>query len=137
MRGLYQPPKLQGNLKPWRVVLGPLDGDHLHPSPHPHGQPSVLPHLLWLHQGWESLISLNQSNLLTSVEDHASVEAHWSMSLVGYVVGKVHVFSPFVAFHTKKWKPKGHFTLSIKGNDFFICNFDSEDDLTQVLEGGP
>ncbi|KAK1292578.1 hypothetical protein QJS10_CPB17g00529 [Acorus calamus] len=71
-------------------------------------------------------------------EDEVSeAEEAWGFILVGYVWGKSPVFTPFLQFLKKLWKPKGEIILHLQGNGFFMINFSLEEDLTNVLEGGP
>ncbi|KAK1267556.1 hypothetical protein QJS04_geneDACA002662 [Acorus gramineus] len=62
--------------------------------------------------------------------DYASTVEKWGQALVGYIIGT----TPFLR---RLWKPKGEINLMLKGNGFFMVNFDNEEDLQEVLEGGP
>ncbi|KAK1288985.1 hypothetical protein QJS10_CPB18g00735 [Acorus calamus] len=52
-----------------------------------------------------------------------------------YIIGKTPVYTPFLQFLKRLWKPKGEFNLMLKGNGFFVVTFDNEEDLEEVLEG--
>ncbi|KAK1308199.1 hypothetical protein QJS10_CPA09g00975 [Acorus calamus] len=70
-------------------------------------------------------------------EEVAEAEAAWGNILVGYIWGKTPVFTPFLQFIKRLWRPKGELTLSLQGNGFFMVRFDLEEDLSHVLEDGP
>ncbi|KAK1299352.1 hypothetical protein QJS10_CPB14g01366 [Acorus calamus] len=70
-------------------------------------------------------------------EDYDSAIAQWGKAVVGYVIGTTPVYIPFLQFLKRLWKPKGEIHLMLKGNGFFVVNFDNEEDLQVVLEGGP
>ncbi|KAK1281888.1 hypothetical protein QJS10_CPB22g00697 [Acorus calamus] len=70
-------------------------------------------------------------------EEVAEAEASWGNILVGYVWGITPVFTPFLQFIKKLWRPKGEITLSMQGNGFFMICFDLAEDLTHVIEDGP
>ncbi|KAK1320156.1 hypothetical protein QJS10_CPA03g00788 [Acorus calamus] len=61
----------------------------------------------------------------------------WDRAVVGYIIGKLPVFTPFLQFLKKKWNPKGEIHLFLHGNGFFTVKFDLEEDLNSTLEGGP
>ncbi|KAK1256906.1 hypothetical protein QJS04_geneDACA024128 [Acorus gramineus] len=61
----------------------------------------------------------------------------WDQAIVGYIIGKIPVYTPFLSFLKKKWKPKGDFQLLLHGNGFFTVKFDLVEDFNVVLEGGP
>ncbi|KAK1304881.1 hypothetical protein QJS10_CPB11g01426 [Acorus calamus] len=70
-------------------------------------------------------------------EEVAEAEAAWGNILIGYIWGKTPVFTPFLQFIKRLWRPKGELTLSLQGNGFFMVRFDLEEDLSHVLEDGP
>ncbi|KAK1309974.1 hypothetical protein QJS10_CPA08g00991 [Acorus calamus] len=61
----------------------------------------------------------------------------WDQAVVGYVIGKIPVYIPFLQFLKRLWKPKGEIKLLLHGNGFFTVRFDLFEDLNSVLEGGP
>ncbi|KAK1311258.1 hypothetical protein QJS10_CPA08g00929 [Acorus calamus] len=69
-------------------------------------------------------------------EDYESSVAKWEKAVVGYVIGKLPIYMPFLAFLKKLWKIKDEFQHYLQGNYFFVVNFDLEEDLNRVLEGG-
>ncbi|KAK1310888.1 hypothetical protein QJS10_CPA08g00723 [Acorus calamus] len=69
--------------------------------------------------------------------DYTSTLETWGKALVGYIIGTTPVYTPFLQFLRRLWKPKGEINLMLKGNGFFMVNFDNEEDLQEVLEGGP
>ncbi|KAK1310589.1 hypothetical protein QJS10_CPA08g00936 [Acorus calamus] len=70
-------------------------------------------------------------------EDYERALNKWGKAVVGYVIGKIPVYTPFLAFIKKLWKIKGDIQLSLQGNGFFIVQFDLQEDMQRVLEGGP
>ncbi|KAK1259845.1 hypothetical protein QJS04_geneDACA021421 [Acorus gramineus] len=68
--------------------------------------------------------------------DYESALDRWNLAVVGYVIGKTPIYTPFLQFFIKLWKPKGELKLFLKGNGFFIVKFFLEEDLRKVLEGG-
>ncbi|KAK1282622.1 hypothetical protein QJS10_CPB22g00516 [Acorus calamus] len=68
--------------------------------------------------------------------DYESALDRWNLAVVGYVVGKIPVYTPFLQFLIRLWKPKGELKLYLRGNGFFIVKFLLEEDLKKVLEGG-
>ncbi|KAK1272493.1 hypothetical protein QJS04_geneDACA015180 [Acorus gramineus] len=69
--------------------------------------------------------------------DYANTMEQWGKAIVGYIIGTSPVYTPFLQFLKRLWKPKGGINLMLKGNGFFMVNFDNEEDLQEVLEGGP
>ncbi|KAK1287514.1 hypothetical protein QJS10_CPB19g00925 [Acorus calamus] len=81
-------------------------------------------------EGVHTVASLNP-------EAYAKNIKQWDHAVVGYIIGKLPVFIPFLQFLRKLWKPKGDFQLLLHGNGFFTVKFDLEEDSRTVLEGGP
>ncbi|KAK1295828.1 hypothetical protein QJS10_CPB15g01770 [Acorus calamus] len=82
-------------------------------------------------------VDCSQKVAILEEEEVSEAEEAWGFILVGYVWGKSPVFTPFLQFLKKLWKPKGEIILHLQGNGFFMINFSLEEDLTNVLEGGP
>ncbi|KAK1272713.1 hypothetical protein QJS04_geneDACA021438 [Acorus gramineus] len=78
----------------------------------------------------ESIVVLNPVSFKPLIQ-------HWENVIVGYIIGKSPVYTPFLQFLKKKWKPKADFQLFLHGNGFFTIKFDLEEDCNFVLEGGP
>ncbi|KAK1277391.1 hypothetical protein QJS04_geneDACA020399 [Acorus gramineus] len=78
-----------------------------------------------------------QTVVEVSEDDYTSAMSQWGKALVGYVIGSTPVYTPFLQFLNRLWKPRGEIKLMLKGNGFFVVNFDNEEDLHVVLEGGP
>ncbi|KAK1312102.1 hypothetical protein QJS10_CPA07g00429 [Acorus calamus] len=70
-------------------------------------------------------------------EDCELANEFWANSIVGYIIGINPVYTPFLQFLTRLWKPKGDFKLFLKGNGFFLVKFSLQEDMMAVLEGGP
>ncbi|KAK1318276.1 hypothetical protein QJS10_CPB04g00872 [Acorus calamus] len=70
-------------------------------------------------------------------EDLKEMDSHWGLSLVGYVIGKRPYYKPFVDFLHRLWKPKGSLEILMREGGFFIAKFSNEEDLMEVMEGGP
>ncbi|KAK1318898.1 hypothetical protein QJS10_CPB04g01154 [Acorus calamus] len=70
-------------------------------------------------------------------ESYAKQIQRWNQALVGYIIGKLPVYTPFLQFLKRLWNPKGEIQLLLHGNGFFTVKFDLEEDVNSVLEGGP
>ncbi|KAK1326815.1 hypothetical protein QJS10_CPA01g01647 [Acorus calamus] len=83
--------------------------------------------------------SLKNEEMVVDIEDKDCELAteHWANSLVGYIIGTKPVYTPFLQFLHRLWKPKGDFKLLLKGNGFFLVKFFLKEDMQSVLEGGP
>ncbi|KAK1319609.1 hypothetical protein QJS10_CPB04g01898 [Acorus calamus] len=78
-----------------------------------------------------------ESVAVLNPDSFKSLIQHWENAIVGYIIGKSPVYTPFLQFLQKKWKPKADFRLFLHGNGFFTVKFDLEEDCNSVLEGGP
>ncbi|KAK1288375.1 hypothetical protein QJS10_CPB19g01417 [Acorus calamus] len=79
-----------------------------------------------------------QSVVILEVEEVAETEVAWGLALTGYVLGKYPVYTPFLQFLKRLWRPpKGEILLTLQGNGFFIVRFNLEEDLLHALEDGP
>ncbi|KAK1327173.1 hypothetical protein QJS10_CPA01g01639 [Acorus calamus] len=70
-------------------------------------------------------------------EDLKEMDSHWGLSLVGYVIGKRPYYKPFLDFLYRIWNPKGSLEVLMREGGFFITKFSNEEDLMNVMEGGP
>ncbi|KAK1279941.1 hypothetical protein QJS04_geneDACA024090 [Acorus gramineus] len=70
-------------------------------------------------------------------EAYAKNIRQWDNAVLGYIIGKIPVYTPFLQFLKKLWKPRGEIQLLLHGNGFFTVKFDQAEDATSVLEGGP
>ncbi|KAK1261476.1 hypothetical protein QJS04_geneDACA018742 [Acorus gramineus] len=61
----------------------------------------------------------------------------WENAVVGHIVGKILIFTPFLQFLQRLWNPKGEMKLHLHGNGFFTVKFSNVEDLNVALEGGP
>ncbi|KAK1277773.1 hypothetical protein QJS04_geneDACA022161 [Acorus gramineus] len=61
----------------------------------------------------------------------------WEQAVVGYIIGKTPVYTPFLQFLKIKWNPEGEMKLLLHGNGFFTVKFSLAEDMNSVLEGGP
>ncbi|KAK1289119.1 hypothetical protein QJS10_CPB18g00823 [Acorus calamus] len=61
----------------------------------------------------------------------------WGKAIVGYVINKMPVYTPFLAFIKRQWKIRGDIQLFLQGNGFFMVHFDLVEDMRRVLKGGP
>ncbi|KAK1313855.1 hypothetical protein QJS10_CPA06g02033 [Acorus calamus] len=80
------------------------------------------------------------SVVILEVEEVAETEVAWGLSLTGYVLGKYPVYTPFLQFLKRLWRPpKGEIMLTLQGNGFFIVRFnlDSRGGSLHALEDGP
>ncbi|KAK1290527.1 hypothetical protein QJS10_CPB18g00714 [Acorus calamus] len=69
--------------------------------------------------------------------DYAGAANQWGKAIVGYVIGASPVYTPFLQFLLRLWKPKDEINLMLKHNGFFVVTYTMEEDLQAVLEGGP
>ncbi|KAK1270522.1 hypothetical protein QJS04_geneDACA004225 [Acorus gramineus] len=105
---------------------------------------------------WPSLVSSNSpalhresipflppseedGELVVNVEDEDCelAKEYWANSIVGYIIGISPAYTSFVQFLKGLWNPKGDFKVLLKGNGFFLVQFNLEEDMLAVLEGGP
>ncbi|KAK1267358.1 hypothetical protein QJS04_geneDACA002651 [Acorus gramineus] len=70
-------------------------------------------------------------------EAYAKNIHQWDRAVVGYIIGKLPIFTPFLQFLKKLWNPKREIQLLLHGNGFFTIKFTLDEDLNAVLEGGP
>ncbi|KAK1257468.1 hypothetical protein QJS04_geneDACA024716 [Acorus gramineus] len=137
-RGLERQRPTRGNNKsksrgpplPPLVATTPLSWDSLFSKPPTVVRNALVPFCAPEEEDGEKFAEIND-------EDQALAEEIWSNSIVGYIVGTIPVYTPFLQFLKKLWNPKGDFKLLLKGNGFFLVQFYLEEDLTAVLEGGP
>ncbi|KAK1278394.1 hypothetical protein QJS04_geneDACA016571 [Acorus gramineus] len=67
---------------------------------------------------------------------YAKNTSQWDQAVVGYIIGKAPVYTPFLQFLKTKWNPKGEMRLLLHGNGFFTVKFSLVEDMNSVLEGG-
>ncbi|KAK1301389.1 hypothetical protein QJS10_CPB12g00380 [Acorus calamus] len=58
----------------------------------------------------ESVVVLNPVSFKSLIQ-------HWENAIVGYIIGKSPVYTPFLQFPQKKWKSKADFRLFLHGNE--------------------
>ncbi|KAK1278990.1 hypothetical protein QJS04_geneDACA020178 [Acorus gramineus] len=82
---------------------------------------------------------LEDQDPLAVIDDEDCAEAldYWSNCVVGYIIGTVPVYTPFLQFLKRLWKLKGEIKLLLRGNGFFLIKFFLPEDMQMVLEGGP
>ncbi|KAK1268117.1 hypothetical protein QJS04_geneDACA008277 [Acorus gramineus] len=55
--------------------------------------------------------------------DLVEMDAHWRLSLIGYVIGKKPYYKDFIEYLNRVWKPNGHLEVLMRGGDFFVNIF--------------
>ncbi|KAK1326416.1 hypothetical protein QJS10_CPA01g01883 [Acorus calamus] len=83
--------------------------------------------------------TIDGSSIVASLKPEAYAKniTQWNRAVVGYIIGKVPVYIPFLQFLKMRWKPKGEMQLHLHENGFFTVKFDLDEDMNSVLEGGP
>ncbi|KAK1308353.1 hypothetical protein QJS10_CPA09g00834 [Acorus calamus] len=81
--------------------------------------------------------SLNHPVVPYEEVDLVEMDNHWRLSLLGYVIGKKPYYKAFIDFLYRVWKSKGSIEVFMQGGGFFVVRFSSEEDMQNVIEGGP
>lgn len=72
-----------------------------------------------------------------SPEQFVAGAAEWSLSLVGYSIGKRPFYEALLSTIKKTWKLKGEFSLLTMDDGFFLLKFSALEDYELAWNGGP
>ena len=77
------------------------------------------------------------ANVMFSKEEKVRMRAPWSAAIIVKTYGRNIGFSYLSSRIRSLWKPSGKLDCIDLGHDFFLIKFDCQNDLENVLKGGP